>query len=214
VTQFLYIDATATPSRGAFSSEADNRVERKLKIFSALARGWHYGEGDRIADATLDLASQIRKECLFFGFTNMDAFPGAAGEVMLTVYLPQRYIEIIITAALNISLLYERNDEEVTYAEGLTPPEARAGLKKVAGELWSTFATSTLNSTMIRREGNSKVLHFGEPQGTGEYRLLRNRAWTLPVTTLAHTPEGSTPSRQESRRSSGSSTTRSSLKRA
>lgn len=67
------------------------RVERKLRSFGGLVRGWHYGEGEPIAAETVRLARRLHLFSVALGFTNMDAFPCVNGEVLLTIYA-DRYL--------------------------------------------------------------------------------------------------------------------------
>lgn len=72
-------------------------TEAKIRGFKNLQPGWHYGEGDQIQQAVLDRALECHARIINEGlFDATDAFPGLAGEVMVTAYKADGYLEFIM----------------------------------------------------------------------------------------------------------------------
>src|ERR1700733_8169723 len=86
----------------------------KLKAFSLLPLGWHYGDGVPINRDTIDMALQIYWSSLLCGFTHTDAFPGSDGAIQLAIYhtdykRDRHYIGVVIEATGEASIFYEIN---------------------------------------------------------------------------------------------------------
>lgn len=65
----------------------------KLSEFSELQPGWHYGQGVSPSAVTIERARDILRVYLKSGIKETDAFCGQHGEVMVTAYHGQDYIE-------------------------------------------------------------------------------------------------------------------------
>lgn len=92
---------------------------KKIQSFAQFQQGWSFGEGVAFAKTTLEKATQLTKTAHMLGFHETDAFPGLNGEVMVTVYQGSDYWEFTLEPTETITFVYERDDETVTYEEGL-----------------------------------------------------------------------------------------------
>ena len=89
------------------------------------------------------------------GFTTTNAFPGVAGEIMISGRNGDHDIEVILETDGTISFEHETNDETVTSIERGSLKEVERALAeaaRAAGELWSTsdlFTVDTSNQIKI-----------------------------------------------------------------
>lgn len=91
----------------------------KIQSFAHFEAGWSFGEGVAFAKNTLNKATQLAKTAHTLGFQETDAFPGLNGEVMVTVYQGNEYWEFTLEPTETITFVYERDEETITYEEGL-----------------------------------------------------------------------------------------------
>src|SRR5436853_124919 len=88
-------------------------TEQKLRNFKNLGKGWHYGEGDEIAQNAIEEAFQLHREIIVNGFYKTDVFPGLGGEIQTTIYAEDNYFAFERERSGMWSLTHERNDEEI-----------------------------------------------------------------------------------------------------
>ncbi len=91
----------------------------KIQSFAQFRHGWSFGEGIGFAQSTLNRAIQLAKTAHTLGFHETDAFPGLNGEVMVTVYQGREYWEFTLQPTETITFVYEKDEEIVTYEDGL-----------------------------------------------------------------------------------------------
>jgi hypothetical protein len=119
----------------------------KIKNFLELETGWHYGEGLSFSQSTIDDAIRFHHEVTRQAFFSTDAFPGLNGEVLLTVYYYDYYLEFTFELNGNIIFYQEKDDEEVHYQEDLTFEEAITKLRGFREETWNTSESLTGDGT-------------------------------------------------------------------
>jgi hypothetical protein len=129
---------------------------QKIRGFSNLSPGWHYGEGKAPSEAMIDAAIGWNSTLLSAGFSTTDAFPGTHGEVMITGYYGPHYIEILLETDFGVTLTYEINNQEKKYLERVAAAVAYAALQEIAGEIWNTSAYS-IQSTLTVSSMSSKA---------------------------------------------------------
>lgn len=134
-----------------------SKAEKKLNEFRYLPEGWHYGQGVPIDTSVYDRAISLQKFISFIGFTATDSFPGVDGDVMLTVYRGDHYIEISIEKNLSITLIHEKNDKEIICKPDLDIDKAKYLLLEIARSIWNISALFT-PSTTTGRKGDSPAL--------------------------------------------------------
>ena len=109
------------------------------------------------------------------GFEHTDTFPGACGEVMVTAYENDHYLEIIVETDCSFGLVYEVDGQEELAEERISQEAAFKKIDEIVGVIWNTcvFYTpsiSTLNKTA------SKAWLSGTPQTPAAAQWLR---WTV-----------------------------------
>jgi hypothetical protein len=135
-------------------SSTERKTEEKIRSFSALPAGWHFGSGHAPSQEMVATAIQWHRHLIRLGFTVTDAFPGTNGEIMITAYEGARYIEILLETISTISLIQESDGKEVRCLDQATPDQVFRALGEIAGEIWNTSgysiqSISTVNSASL-----------------------------------------------------------------
>ena len=134
----------------------------KIRSFGTLGKGWHYGEGKGPSLETLELAEKVAKRLHLEFFCKIDAFPGIWGEIQVTGYLPEYFIEINILSNCSIEFLVEdKNHEMILDFEGLNFDSLVAKIQFFKGQyLWKSFVYYPQNIS-IKTYPDSPVLPSG-----------------------------------------------------
>ena len=127
-------------------SEQDSTVQ-KILSFLRLPTGWCYGRGRAPSQSVADLAIKWATATRAIGFQTTNAFPGENGEISVTAYHQNHYVEAIIETTGLISLHYEKDDTPVWSHENLPLDRARQYITAVAGEIWNTPGSYILGIT-------------------------------------------------------------------
>ena len=128
-------------------------VLEKIDSFLELEKGWHYGEGIAFSKETVSMAKKFAEQAIWSVF-DTDAFPGIDGEIMVTVYFEDHYLEFTIESSGEIEYVYEFKDEEIDESENLNFREAEEKLDKFCENIWHTSGLST-ESILITKESDS-----------------------------------------------------------
>lgn len=91
----------------------------KLEDFYNLQPGWCYGEGTAFSKKMINISKQIATSLLAQGFDKIDAFPGLNGEIRVTAYVENNYLEFTLEKD-SVTFLHEANDQELEYNENLS----------------------------------------------------------------------------------------------
>lgn len=170
----------------------------KIVSFEDLPVGWHYGDGGPIAKHLTDRALYFYWFLSSLGFGETDAFPGIAGEVMVTGYRDSHYVEVIAEIDDSVSIIYEQNGTEIYDEEHLEFNEAVELLRKIsddirAGEVWNTLDFYTRNiSIPTPTKTASKAWHLGTPMVVA-FQLSSGDVLTMGVAPSAITQDNFTP---------------------
>ena len=103
----------------AFRIKQIDVTECKIRGFTRLVDGWHYGEGVPPNSVALERAISFNRQTHTLGFHDTDAFPGFNGEVMFTVYADDHYLEFVFEPDGSVTFCHEINDKEVLYEDNL-----------------------------------------------------------------------------------------------
>jgi len=155
----------------------------KILSFGDLEVGWHYGEGGPIDSQTITAALEIYWQFFLAEFDDTDAFPGVDGEIMVTAYRGNHYVEVIVENDGTMSLSYEFEDVEMfPPLEHRPAKEIKQKVAEVAREIWSTSAFYTMTTlTLGRSKIASKVWHSKTPPRMEEHLWFNDIVWTPQV---------------------------------
>jgi hypothetical protein len=166
----------------------------KIQSFENLALGWNYGEGGPIDPSVIRGAISILLKFSLTGLTDTDAFPGINGEVMVTAYERDHYLEAIVESNGSISVTYDVNDVEKFSKERMEPEEALTKLQDLAGQIWNTsdFYIRTISTLTLDKTG-SRVWPSETLLAEVEHPLSNALASRQPMSGFATTYDTITP---------------------
>src|ERR1700733_11173864 len=72
-----------------------SETAEKIESFRFLPTGWHFGEGGPADEIAIASAEEMLGVFIQNGVVDTGAFPGVAGEVMVTAYIDSHYVEAI-----------------------------------------------------------------------------------------------------------------------
>lgn len=147
-------------------------VVEKIAGFADLKKGWHFGEGTRPDDITINMAKDFARKGLSSLF-DVDAFPGIDGEIMVSIYHGHHYLECVFEKNETVTYTYEIKGQEVAYHEGLSIEEAFEKLDTFRRKIWNT-SESSISSIMIAGAEGFRALPLEihrQGEGSQPYRL-------------------------------------------
>lgn len=161
----------------------------KICEFETLKPGWCYGEGVCFSYKTIQHALEFAETLIKLGYSSTDAFPGTNGEVRITAYEGNLYLEFTFESETSVTFLVEENDIETQYFESLTPAQCIAHAKKYKPKerLWFSSGVFIINFMMQISE-DFKALRSTFPL-TAEYLSLKNSAQSINQAPSATTSE-------------------------
>lgn len=148
----------------------------KVESFNMLQKGWHFGDGDAISDDYVKIGTIFLQFAELLGIQKANAFPGENGELQITFYQNNKFLEITIEADRKITVAEDVNDKNVSYEENLNLTEVIEKLK-----IWGTHRANRTTSeqytvnTMTRTENAFQVWRSAN-RLTAEFQLSRRSA--------------------------------------
>lgn len=173
----------------------------KVRGFSILSEGWHFGEGIPISLEKVTQAERFLEFGDLQGIKRANAFPGAHGQVEVTFYIENRMLEVTIEPNNSITLAEERDSEQVSFAENLSKRDAYSRLEEFSQNLWAS-SDLYIASTMTQNEA---VLQLPPSTSEAENRfpLLIVIAQEPTATHFVPILRGTITNRPETRRFTG-----------
>jgi hypothetical protein len=153
------------------SSGADNTLD-KINSFAFLPEGWHFGEGKAPSKEQINSAIKWYKRLRDRPFRKTNAFAGANGEIQLTAYHDQHYVELIIEIGSAISVVYEDGLIEVINCSYPGQDAASKALDGIMRKIWSMPVYYTPIILTVKK-GVSQALRSGTLPERVEYPLYK-----------------------------------------
>jgi len=151
-------------------------TQNKIVGFAEYFVGWHFGEGMPPTEDAIDRALQFETYLRSLGFAETDAFLGVSGEIMVTGYEGDNYVEVLVEVNGQFGLVYEHGETEELNEEQRPEEWVRQQLRELADRLWNAFDLSTPITT-IGENVDSQVWRFGIQQ-TAARQLLTEHVST------------------------------------
>lgn len=182
-----------------------NFTAAKIRAFADLQPGWHFGSGRGPSPEAISGALFLNGALVQSGIVNTNAFPGVSGEVQVSAYSGDSYIELIVNPDLSIDAHFEIGGVEVDSAEGLSLVHALAKIQIYRGKAWLSSGYYIRN-TSTPSESALPVSRF-DPQVTAQgFRSLTKIASGKVVQASANTSQDITVTSRDRRQYSGFST--------
>jgi len=157
-------------------------TETRIRSFSALGAGWHYGEGSGFALDVQNAALSMNALAVELGLIETDAFPGIDGGILLTICHGDHYIEFRVETDCRVSFCRELNDQEIEDRAQLSLDEAKQVLRNFRKETCGQSESFTFSTSILRNDAS----HQRHLSCTGEAFPLsaRNAPWRYPETSV------------------------------
>ncbi len=195
------------PNNGGYIGQSASSIhptEGKIRRFSELGDGWHYGEGVAFDASVLRRSVALHWQVMREGYFTTDAFPGLYGQVVVTIYDGDHYVEYSVEPDGTIEYVYECEGREIQSEVGLTTDAAIGKLRDLRKEPWKSSESSS-SSTMTYISADFSPALFS-PQAGGLEEASpssANSALQSPEPPSASTSAGTTPTYQRNPRYSG-----------
>lgn len=137
----------ASESIVANPDERCNVSLNKLREMEELKTGWYYGEGKAPIPEAIRAVRRLLLKACSFGYANMDVFPMTNGEVRLSVYFADGYIELTPLKSGTVEAFGEVNGEVTVDEDCIDFETAIELLKELAPKSWSSYALSPGSSS-------------------------------------------------------------------
>ncbi len=132
-------------------------VYRKIIAFRKLPEGWHYGEGVAPSLSSIEIALRIAQRSLGPRYEEIDAVPGAEGEIQLLGYLGGLRAEATIETNGKIGLILESDERPIFSMDQISIVEAMSHLE-YWGSLWPFLSTLYTRGTISVGSDGSPAL--------------------------------------------------------
>ncbi len=100
----------------------ESPVRAKIAAFGKLEEGWDFGEGGPAPSHVVNMALALCDFGELLGF-EMDAFPGADGDISVDFYIGDELVQVLIDTDLTCELTHERgigaHYDELAYHEDI-----------------------------------------------------------------------------------------------
>jgi hypothetical protein len=136
---------------------------RKISSFQLLPIGWDYGRGVPASTSTAERARSIYNSFTQLGFVETDAFPGSDGEIMVTAYKDDYYLECLVEIDGTYTIIAEKNRSEFLESSHVQERDALSAINKAAGVIWNTSNLSN-QASMMSAGASSKALRLENRQ--------------------------------------------------
>ena len=130
----------------------------KLESFANLERGWRLGAGVPVPANVISIGKRIAVEFHRYGFPQMDVFPGADEDILVTAYWDDNYVSVLVNASGLLTLNYEKGDRPITFAEHLRFDEMIENLRRISSQIWNTSESSSRAISIISKAGSTTWL--------------------------------------------------------
>lgn len=152
--------AAASYKSLAVDQDRSNVTELKILSFRGFPVGWHYGEGVPFDNRVIQRANAWNRAAQALNFGRTGAFPGLSGEIVVTVYWRNEYLETSFEPDGTVTVSRERNSIVIYEEEGLTEYEARGKLVEFRDDTWNSSVSSIKSIFGTQRYEDSRVLPF------------------------------------------------------
>jgi hypothetical protein len=215
---FLFSSFAQTTWCGFNVSVPENSLsetDRKIRSFSGLRPGWHYGKGGSASQEIIKIAAEYNRLFFMLGFRETAAFPGADGEIMVSAYHGTHCVDVTIEIDKTFTVAHQFDKQDQYYESGLSGLKACEALRGIATKIseQEECATSSLfiQRTMIGAAHASQTWLSRHPATGVELLSFLNNVELLRAEQFAPTSIGSTKALAEIPQFFGDLKTRKSL---
>ncbi len=182
-----------------------NETLLKIAEFTEWPGGWHFGEGKKINRDIASIAEKIFYKIFSQGIVTTDAFPGIDGEIRVTGYFGEHYLELTVENNDSITYLYEIDDIEKEYKESLSVIDALKVIETIINKINPNKCSfdQSIKTIGINKKSDFKVWRSSHPVAMEEFQLFAINVLSNKVNAYANTLNDIMPLSQIPRLSSG-----------
>lgn len=144
-----------------FNVVNEGRAARKLKSFGAFEKGWLMGEGEEFSGSVIRCVERLIDECDASGINRTNVFPGPNGEIALTMYNDNSFLQFTVNEDLTIDYVKKKDKREVDSDEEISFVRAKEIIREFACDLYeystldiiSTLTVASLTTSLLSRRG-------------------------------------------------------------
>ena len=165
----------------------ERMIAQKIRSFTKLPDGWHYGTGTSATAASVDAALTVNAALVDYGARNIEAFPGIDGDVLVAGYNHDDTLEIQCRPDGRMDLVHEIGDEpdQERGFNDISMSEVEAYLGDLKWLPKNSFVHYTRPISARRGDASSARLFSRLPE-EGEYQFSRLPAPWQPVAVSAN----------------------------
>jgi hypothetical protein len=149
-----------------FTTESSNETSQKISNFQNYPAGWNYGEGDRFGGAEVERALYIQRLFVQNGFPATDAFPGLAGQIVVTAYKDEYFLQFVVEPQKLATFTAQKGNQLLKRLYHVRQADAISSFVEVLRDVWSISDSSTSKSTTTPGSTRSTLLRLNTPQAT------------------------------------------------
>lgn len=169
----------------------ESDIPAKIRSFEFLPHGWDFGEGSPAPHYVVSVALALHKVGEKWGF-EMDAFPGAGGDISIDFYVKDELVQVLINPDLTFELTHESGIgfeyEEIAYFENIQLDKLLTYLVNFHARGYPILWTSSERS--IERNTNKKpddFIQIASKTSTAQSLSLMSSVFKKPAQILVGT---------------------------
>jgi hypothetical protein len=114
----------------------DDPTIKKIKEFGAFEAGWSGEEGEAFSKSQIDRALSVHELMQQNGYSATDAFPGLTGEIAVTAYKDNYFLQFVVEKQGQASILVKAGTATLAREYRISEKEARAIFLAASRTVW------------------------------------------------------------------------------
>lgn len=184
----------------------EDETSKKISNFLTFKRGWSFGDGEPFSKVRIEESLKFHSTLIQTGWLQTDAFPGVNGEIRVTAYAHDTYLEFTLEADGTWTFYHEVNNLLNERVKNLSFEQVCE--KIPTSPIWSSSEYYRLNDIGTGEVNDLTAWRSGHRNEIMGFPSCRESASPGLARIFASTLESSTQQSVMSLRSSGGSTVR------
>ncbi len=142
-----------------FKVSGENSTDSKIRSYETYEANWNFGEGVRFNDQEIGRALRMRQLFQLLGYTATDAFPGSIGEIAITAYKDDYFLQVIVEPGGLASVMVKDGHRVMVREYHVTEARAKRLLREASRAVWVISEELTSKSTTTLGSSGSIPWH-------------------------------------------------------
>ena len=143
-------DSTAVQKSAA--GDLEWQIAERIRSFSKLQDGWHYGSGIGAVTCAIDGALSISSLLVDYGARNIEAFPDLDGGILVSGYHIRDSLEILCRPDGRIDFAHDVDDERISEQPNVSQETIESYLGELEWRKKSLFVSYTRSTTAENKD--------------------------------------------------------------